>query len=83
YSQTKPPTTNPIRRLSPTVTRPQSIDKSIKSDTRILSTLLITPPGRIPLPKQIRQRVYSPLSISPRYSSDEFSQLGISRSILK
>ncbi|CAN1853269.1 hypothetical protein LINPERHAP1_LOCUS40962, partial [Linum perenne] len=64
-------------------TRPHSIDKSINSDTCILSTLLIRPPGRIPHPKKICRRVYSRLPISPRYSSDEVSRLGIPRCILK
>ncbi|CAN1127640.1 hypothetical protein LINPERPRIM_LOCUS29754, partial [Linum perenne] len=41
--------------FSPTVTRPHSIDKSINSDTRILSTLLIRPPGRIQNPLQFRR----------------------------
>ncbi|CAN1167825.1 hypothetical protein LINPERPRIM_LOCUS18882 [Linum perenne] len=43
----------------------------------------IRPPGRIPHPKQFRRRVNSHLPISPRYSSNEVSRLGIPRCILK
>ncbi|CAN1836456.1 hypothetical protein LINPERHAP1_LOCUS34777, partial [Linum perenne] len=50
---------------------------------RILSPLLIRPSGRIPHTKQIRRRVYSGLPISPPYSSDEVSRLGIPCCILK